>query len=140
MIKELVFDSEILSTPCSTVSAEEAAQIQEDLIDTITARDDAAAIAANQIGLTKAACVYLDDNEQPRVLFNPVLKRAFGSFKVEESCITREEVSRVTRFQRITVSYDELKDGALVNRKKEFNGWTAQIIQHMIDHCKGKLV
>ena len=46
----------------------------------------------------------------------------------------------MTRYDRIKVAYDELVDGALVARKKDFTGWTAQIIQHMIDHCKGKLV
>ncbi len=47
---------------------------------------------------------------------------------------------KVTRYDKVTVAYQELVDGALVSRKREFEGWTAQIIQHMIDHCKGKLV
>lgn len=47
---------------------------------------------------------------------------------------------KVTRFDRIKVGYSELVDGELKPRKKDFNGWTAQIIQHGIDHCKGKLV
>lgn len=140
MIKELVRDTEILSIPCERVAEEEAAELQQDLLDTIAAHDDAACIAANQIGVTKAACVYLDDNDTPHVIFNPVLKRALGPFKVEESCITLDDVSRVTRFERITVTFDELQDGKLVARKKELTGWTAQVIQHMIDHCKGKLV
>ena len=46
----------------------------------------------------------------------------------------------MTRFDRIKVAYDELADGALKPRKRDFTGWTAQIVQHMIDHCKGKLV
>ena len=127
MIKELVRDTEILSTPCERVNADEAAELQQDLLDTIAANDDAACIAANQIGVTKAACVYLDDNDKPHVIFNPALKRALGAFKVEESCITLDDVSRVTRYERITVTYDELQDGALVSRKKELIGWTAQI-------------
>ena len=140
MIKELVTDEATLGMPCTAVTLEEAPALQDDLLDTIAAHEDAACIAANQIGFTKAACVYLDESDAPHVIFNPVLKRALGPFKVEETCITRTEASRVTRFERITVTYDELLDGALVSRKKEFSGWTAQIIQHMIDHCKGKLV
>ncbi len=140
MIKDLVTDKDILQTPCTPTTADEAPELAQDLLDTINARDDAACIAANQIGVTKAACVYLDENEKPRVIFNPSMTRALGAFKTEESCITLEETSRVTRYQRITVSFDELKDGIFVHRKREFSGWTAQIIQHMIDHCKGKLV
>ena len=57
-----------------------------------------------------------------------------------DGCLTRDEESKVTRFDRIKVAYDELADGALKPRKRDFTGWTAQVIQHMIDHCKGKLV
>ena len=63
-----------------------------------------------------------------------------GPQKLVESCMTHEGESRVTRFVKIKVAYDELVDGALVARKKEFFGWEAQMVQHMIDHCKGKLV
>ena len=69
-----------------------------------------------------------------------ILKLALGAFKTTEGCLTRDEESKVTRFDRIKVAYDELADGALKPRKRDFTGWTAQVIQHMIDHCKGKLV
>lgn len=139
MVKDLVRDEAILSIPCEPATADDA-ELAQDLLDTLAAHEDAACLAANQIGVTKAACVYLDDNEQPHVMFNPVMKRALGAFKVEEGCITRDEPSKVTRFARCTIVYDELVDGKLVSRKKEMSDWTAQIIQHMIDHCKGKLV
>ena len=139
MIKELVRDEAILSTPCEPCTAEDT-QLVQDLLDTIAATDDAAALAANQIGVTKAACVYLDENENPHVALNPTMKRALGAFKVEEGCITRDELSRVTRYARCTIEFDEIVDGKLVHRKKEMSDWTAQVLQHMIDHCKGKLV
>lgn len=139
MIKELVRDDEILSTPCTPATAEDA-ELAQDLLDTLAAHEDAACLAANQIGVTKCACAYLDANENPHAMFNPMMKRALGAFKVEEGCITRDEPSKVTRFARCTIEFDEIKDGKLVHRKKEMSDWDAQIIQHMIDHCKGKLV
>ena len=73
-------------------------------------------------------------------MFNPVMKRALAPFKAVEECFSVDEPHKVTRFQRMTVEYDELVDGELVPRKREFRDWTAQIIQHGIDHTKGKLV
>ena len=92
------------------------------------------------IGVAKAVVVYHDEDEQPHVMYNPVLKQALGAYKTVEGCLTLEAESKVTRFERIKVVYEELVDGALVSRKRDFAGWTAELIQHMIDHCKGKLV
>ena len=139
MIKELVQDEAILSQPCEAATAEDEA-VAQDLLDTIASLEGAACLAANQIGVAKRVVVYLDDNDQPHVMYNPVLNQALGAFKAVEGCLSLEDESKVTRYDRIKVAYDELVDGALVARKKDFTGWTAQIIQHMIDHCKGKLV
>ena len=97
-------------------------------------------LAANQIGATTCIIAYLDDDDQPHVMYNPRLLQALGAFKAVEGCLSLEADSKVTRFDRIKVGYSELVDGELKPRKKDFNGWTAQIIQHGIDHCKGKLV
>lgn len=139
MIKEIVKDEAVLSQPCEKATAQDA-QVAQDLIDTIAAGDEAACLAANQIGVTKAICVWLDDDDNPHVMFNPVLKQGLRPFKSVESCLSRDEPAKVTRFERIMVAYDELVDGELVSRKWKCEGWTAQLIQHMIDHCKGKLV
>ena len=139
MIKDLVFDEAILSQPCEPATAEDA-QVAQDLLDTLAAHDNAAGLAANQIGVTKCIVTYLDDDDQPHVMFNPVLRQALSPYKVEESCLTLEEDVKVTRFDRIQVVYDELYNGELTQRKERFTGFTAEIIQHMIDHCKGKLV
>lgn len=139
MIKELVRDEALLSQPCEKATAEDA-PIAQDLIDTIESMDGAACLAANQIGVTKSVIVYLDEDDRPHVMYNPVMKQALGAFKTVEGCLSLEADSKVTRFDRIKVSYDELVDGELRPRKKSFTGWTAQLIQHMIDHCKGKLV
>ena len=126
MIKELVKDEAILSQPCDAATAKDA-QVAQDLLDTLASLDNAACLAANQIGVSKCIVAYLDENDQPHVMYNPTLKLALGAFKV-------------TRFAKIKVAYEELAEGELQPRKQDFTDWTAQIIQHMIDHCKGKLV
>lgn len=139
MIKELVHDETLLSRPCAAATAQDA-DVAQDLLDTLVSIDSAACLAANQIGAEKAIIAYLDEKENPQVMYNPKLLLGLGAFKTEEGCLTRDEVSVVTRYQRIKVAYDEMVDGALVPRKKDLSDWTAQIVQHMIDHCKGKLV
>lgn len=139
MIKELVKDEAILSTPCEPATADDAAAAQ-DLVDTLTSLDDAACLAANQIGVTKAIVAYLDDADEAHVLFNPKVLFGMGAFKAEESCLTREGVTKVNRFVKVKVAYDELVDGMLKPRKRDFVEWEAELIQHMCDHCKGKLI
>ena len=120
MIKELVKDEAILSQVCTPATTDDA-QVADDLVETLTSMDGAACLAANQIGATTCIIAYLDDDDQPHVMYNPRLLQALGAFKAVEGC-------------------SELVDGELKPRKKDFNCWTAQIIQHGIDHCKGKLV
>lgn len=139
MIKELVHDEAILSVPCEPATAEDAA-LAQDLVDTLASIDDAVCLAANQIGATKAVIAYQDDSGTAHVMYNPKILMALGGAKVEESCLTHEEPVRVTRFAKIKVSFDELVDGQLKARRRDYTGWTAQMIQHMVDHCKGKLV
>ena len=139
MIRELVTDEELLSQPCEPGTADDA-ELAQDLLDTLASIEDAACLAANQIGVTKCVAVYRDEQDNAHAIFNPMMKRALRPTRVEEGCLTREDVSKVTRFDQATFTFQELVDGQLVNRKKECRGWTAQILQHMIDHCKGKLV
>ena len=58
----------------------------------------------------------------------------------EETCLSHEENSTVMRYTKVKVSFDELVDGEFVERRHDFTGWTAQMVQHIIDHCQGKLV
>ncbi len=139
MIKELIKDEAILSQACAPATADDA-QVADDLVETLTSMEGAACLAANQIGSTTCIIAYLDDDDQPHVMYNPRLLQALGAFKAVEGCLSLEAESKVTRYDRVKIAYDELVDGELVARKKDFTGWTAQIIQHGIDHCKGKLV
>ena len=139
MIKELVTDEAILSTPCAAATVEDA-DLAQDLLDTMNSLEDAVCLAANQVGVTKAVVVYKGDDEKDHVLYNPKVLMGLGPQRLTEACMTHEGESKVTRFVKIKVSFDELVDGALKPRKRDFFGWEAQMIQHMCDHCKGKLV
>lgn len=139
MIKELVTDEEILSKKCEKATAEDA-ELAQDLIDTLHSLDDASCMAANQIGVTKAIGVFVDDKGRDHVLYNPRIMLGMRASKTVESCLTREEPSVVKRYAKIKVSFDELVDGVLKPRKRDYDGWYAQMVQHIIDHCDGKLV
>jgi len=139
MIKELVKDEAILSQKCEKATPEDA-ELAQDLIDTAASLDDCSCLAANQIGVTKAVVVYFDDDETPHVLYNPKVLMGIRPSKVVEGCMTRDEFSPVMRYAKIKVTFDELVDGTFKQRRRDYTGWTAQMIQHMVDHCNGKLV
>lgn len=139
MIKEIIKDEAILSQVCEPATPEDA-EIAQDLVDTLLASEDAAALAANQIGVTKCIIAYLDTNERPHVMYNPVLKTGMRPSTEIEYCLSREEAAPAKRYAIVTVAYDELVDGAFVPRKKKLTGWLAQVVQHMVDHCKGILI
>ena len=126
MIKELCHDEAILSQRCEVATVEDES-VAQDLIDTIKSLDDAGCLAANQIGVT-------------HVLYNPRLVFGLGASKMEESCLTHEEVTKSTRYIKCKVAYDVIVDGKMRERKQDFVGFEAQMVQHMIDHCLGKLV
>ena len=139
MIRELVTDEAILSQRCEPATPDDAA-VAQDLVETASSLEDCSCLAANQIGVTKAVVVYFDDDEEAHVLYNPKLLMGIRAQKMIESCMTHEEPSKVTRYAKIKLSYDELVDGAFKSRKRDYTGWIAQMIQHMVDHCNGKLV
>ncbi len=139
MIRELVMDEAILSQPCEPATADDA-ELATDLVETVRSLDDASCIAANQVGVTKALVVFIDDNDREHVLYNPRILMGLRASKTAESCLTREEPSIVKRFAKIKVAYDELVDGVLKPRKRDYTGWYAQMVQHLVDHCNGKLV
>lgn len=138
MIKELCHDEAILSQRCEVATVEDES-VAQDLIDTIKSLDDAGCLAANQIGVTKKVCVYGRRRRAPRAL-QPPSGVWPGASKMEESCLTHEEVTKSTRYIKCKVAFDQIVDGKMRERKQDFVGFEAQMIQHMIDHCLGKLV
>lgn len=139
MIRELVHDDTILSQRCEAATAEDAVLVQ-DLFDTMESIEDCGCLAANQVGVTKALIAYRDDKGSLHAMFNPRIMLGLRAAKVQEGCLSRDQIVKVTRYAKVKVQFDELVDGKLVNRKRDFDGWTAQMIQHMVDHCNGRLV
>ncbi len=138
MIKEIVKDRDFLSKPAEPATTDDA-EVVQDLRDTLEALDDCVCLAANQIGSTKAIIAY-EDNGRTYVMLNPKIKVAAQPYQAQESCLSLEDVSEVKRFKMITVGYQVVANGNLVSRTKRLSGWTAEIVQHAIDHCTGKLV
>ena len=84
MIKDLVKDDAILSQPCDAVAVEEAAALAANLTDTLESLENVACLHANQLGVTKAAFIYLDTDDKPHIMFNAKMIRALGAFKTTE--------------------------------------------------------
>lgn len=139
MVKEIVKDEAILTQPCEKATIEDMPIVQ-DLLDTAESMEDVAALSANQIGETKCIAIYLDDKDEFKTIFNPKLIKALYPVKMEEECFSVDGSNRVTRYECATIAYEEPVDGKLVARKREFHGRESQILQHVIDHCKGKLI
>ena len=111
--------------------------IARDLLDTISAhRGDCVGLAANMIG--EAVRIIVFDNEGiAAVMFNPEIVKAEEPYETEEGCLSHSGLRRTKRYNRIKVQYQNEK---MQIRLKSFSGWTAQIIQHEIDHCNGILI
>lgn len=139
MIRELCKDEAILGERCQRATAEDA-PIAQDLIDTLHSLEDCGCLAANQIGVTKAVVVWQDEKGVDHVMYNPRLMMGLRASKMVEGCMTRDEPSKVTRYQKVKVAFQELVDGELRDRRRDYTGFDAEMIQHMIDHCQGKLV
>ncbi len=139
MVKEIVKDEKILSQPCEKATIDDMSIVQ-DLLDTAGSMEEVAGLVANQIGETKCVAIYLDDQDEFKPIFNPKLVKALYPVKMEEECFSVDGSTKVTRFECATIAYEEPVDGKLVPRKREFHGRESQILQHVIDHCKGKVI
>ena len=137
MVRELVHDPLLLGRK-SGKAGEEDLQIARDLVDTLLAhRETCVGMAANMIGELKNIIVF-DCNGKPEVMLNPRLLKATGPYETEESCLSLLGGPRkTTRYEKIKVQYENLE---MKTRIHSFEGWTAQIIQHEMDHCQGILI
>ena len=137
MVKELVHDPILLSRP-STVATKDDLQTAQDLMDTLLAhRETCVGMAANMIGIHKRIIVF-DNEGTPMIMLNPQIISKSVPYEAEESCLSLLGGPRkTTRYQKIKVQFQTTQ---LQTRLKTFSGWTAQIIQHEIDHCNGVLI
>ena len=137
MVNELMHDPIFLGRKSETATKADLQTVQ-DLLDTLTAhKDTCVGMAANMIGVCKRIIAF--DNEGAyMVMLNPVIVKQSGEYETEESCLSLLGGPRKTkRYQKIKVQYETPE---LQIRLKTFSGWTAQIIQHEIDHCNGILI
>lgn len=137
MIKTLIHDPVFLAQSAEAATAEDL-QTAVDLLDTMTAhRETCVGMAANMIGVCKRIIAF--DNEGTyMVMLNPEIIKQSGEYETEEGCLSLLGGPRKTkRYQKIKVQYQTQEFQV---RRKTFTGWTAQIIQHEIDHCNGVLI
>ena len=137
MVKELMHDPLFLAGK-SEAATKEDLQVAKDLLDTLTAhKDGCVGMAANMIGVKKRIIVF--DNEGAYMtMFNPEILRADGAYETEEGCLSLLGGPRkCKRYKTVKVQWQTAE---MQTRIKTFSGWTAQIIQHEIDHCNGILI
>jgi peptide deformylase len=136
MIRPIVKDPIFLAQR-SAPATESDVSVAQDLLDTLAAhRDGCVGMAANMIGVAKRIIIF-DDNGTDQVMFNPELVRMTEPFEAEEGCLSLEGTRKTKRYRSIKVRYQNEK---MQTRLKTYTGWTAQIIQHEIDHCNGVLI
>ena len=136
MIREICRDETFLAQKAAPATADDLATAQ-DLLDTLIAhKDGCVGMAANMIGVCKRIIAF--DNEGTyMVMFNPVIIRQSGPYEAQEGCLSLTGVRKTKRFQTVKVQW---QNEQFQTRLKTFTGWTAQIIQHEIDHCDGILI
>lgn len=137
MVRELVHDPILLARKSAAAGKKDLPAAQ-DLLDTLTAhKDGCVGMAANMIGVCKRIIVF-DCEGAYMTMLNPEIVKAEGEYETAEGCLSLLGGPRKTkRFQKIKVRY---QTPDFQTRLKTFTGWTAQIIQHEIDHCNGVLI
>ena len=136
MIREIMKDPIFLAQK-SVPATKEDLPVAQDLRDTLAAhREGCVGMAANMIGVAKRIIIF-DNEGSDMVMFNPEIVKFSGPYRTEEGCLSLSGVRPTLRYRSIKVKYQN--EGFSV-RFKTFTDWTAQIIQHEIDHCDGRLI
>ena len=136
MIRPIVHDPFFLGQK-SAPATEADRPIINDLLDTLRAHlDRCVGMAANMIGERKRIIVFCNGPMQ-MIMVNPQITAKSGPYETEEGCLSLAGTRKTKRYQQITVRY---QDQAFQTRTGTFEGFTAQIIQHEIDHCEGILI
>ncbi len=138
MIKELMHDPIFLAGKSGPATKEDL-QTAKDLLDTLMAhKETCVGMAANMIGVQKNIICIVGEDDKYMTMLNPVILKKDKPYDTEESCLSLLGGPRkCKRYRTIKVQYQNLE---MQTRIKKFEGWTAQIIQHEIDHCNGVLI
>ena len=136
MVKQIVRDVFFLGQPSEPATKADI-QVGKDLQDTLQAnRERCVGMAANMIGVNKRIIAFENDGEY-MVMFNPVIVKQSGAYETDEGCLSLTGMRKTKRHKVIKVQWQNEK---FQTRLKTFTGWTAEIIQHEIDHCEGILI
>ena len=136
MIKPIVKDIFFLGQK-SEAATKQDLPIGQDLQDTLNAnRDRCVGMAANMIGVKKRIII-VNMGFMNIVMYNPVIVKKDTAYETEEGCLSLEGVRKTTRYQNIEVEY---LDGSWKKHRQNYSGWTAQIIQHEVDHLEGRII
>lgn len=137
MIKELIHDPILLARK-SEVATIEDLQVAQDLLDTLIAhKDGCVGMAANMIGVRKRIIAF-DNDGTYTVMFNPEIIKKSSPYDTEEGCLSLLGGPRkCKRYRTIKVQW---QTADFQTRIKTFTDFTAQIIQHEVDHCDGVLI
>ena len=136
VVREIMRDEAFLSQKAELATLEDL-PVAQDLLDTLTAhKDGCVGMAANMIGVCKRIIVF-DNDGTYMVMLNPEVIKKSGPYEAEEGCLSLTGIRKTKRWQSIKVQY---QNEQFQTRFKTFTGWTAQIIQHEIDHCEGVLI
>ena len=136
MVQSIMKDPVFLAQK-SVPATQEDLQVAQDLLDTLEAhKEGCVGMAANMIGVTKRIIAF-DNEGDYMVMFNPEIVKCAQPYETEEGCLSLSGVRKTKRYRSIKVKYETAQ---FQIRFKTFTGWTAQIIQHEIDHCNGILI
>ncbi|MBQ1215428.1 MAG: peptide deformylase [Firmicutes bacterium] len=136
MVKQVVRDVFFLSQKSEPATKDDL-QVGRDLQDTLKAnREACVGMAANMIGVKKNIII-VSMGMFDVVMFNPVIIKQEGPYETEEGCLSLDGVRPTTRYQNIEVEY---QDFDWKTQKVKLSGWTAQIVQHEVDHLSGRII
>lgn len=136
MIREICKDVIFLAQKAEPATPDDL-PVAADLLETLEYhKDGCVGMAANMIGVNKRIIAF-DNDGKYMVMFNPEILRKSGPYETEEGCLSLTGVWPVKRWKTIKVQWQNEK---FQQRIKNFTGWTAEIIQHEIDHCEGIII
>lgn len=136
MVKEIMRDQRFLAQK-SSPATEKDKQVAQDLLDTLAAhRSECVGMAANMIGIRKTI-IAVTVGFFNIAMINPKIVAKDGEFRTEEGCLSLTGMRPCVRYKDIEVEYLDMD---FKPQHKKYSGWTAQIIQHEIDHCNGIII
>ena len=136
MVRDICKDEAFLAQRAEPATPDDR-QVAADLLETLEHhREGCVGMAANMIGVNKRIIAF-DNAGSYMVMFNPEILQKSGPYEAEEGCLSLSGTRRARRWQSIKVRWQNER---FQERRKTFTGWTAQIIQHEIDHCEGIII